>query len=261
MRRKEIKSLAFFRDLGGIKTTDNKVVKKGLLYRSSEIKNVSKKDLDDLINEYHVSSCIDLRTDEEVSLNPDELRDRVSYHHIPLVSNEDNPAVTKDTRIDILKMRMKEEGGMKGHITRLYRLLATDQKAIDGYKEVFKVLLNEEGVIYHCTQGKDRTGLISAFILSSLGVDKETIINDYLRYNKYHRLKRFWIFAGMSIVFLPFKAAMNLNYALVARRVFIEAAFEEIEKRYSDVLTFLKKAVGLTDENLEALKGKYLQNA
>ena len=159
-------------------------------------------------------------------------------------------------------MRMKEEGGMKGHITRLYRLLATNPQSIEGFKKIFDIFLNSDGpFIYHCTQGKDRTGLLSAFILIALGVDKETIINDYLLFNRFHRWKRFWIFVGMSIIFFPFKAARNLNYALVARRTFIGAAFEEMENLCGDLLSYLKNVIGLTDENIMTLRKKYLISA
>ena len=263
MRRKEIKSLAFFRDLGGIKTEDGHVTKDGVLFRSSEIKNITASDLEEMINDYHIDTCIDLRTDDEISLAPDELKDIIDYRHIPLVSNEDNPAVTKDTRIDILKMRMKEEGGMKGHIIRLYRLLVNNPQSIEGYKKIFRLLLEKESgaAIYHCTQGKDRTGLISVLTLLALGVDKETIIKDYLQYNRYHRFKRFWIFVGMNVIFLPIVYARNLNYALVARRVFIEAAFEEMDKNYGGPMNYLKNVIGLSEEDISLLRKKYLLNA
>ena len=113
MRRKEIKSLAYFRDLGGIKTADNHIVKKGVFFRTSEIKDLSQSDLEELVNDYQIRTCIDLRTEEEVERSPDELISKVEYVHVPLVSNEDNPAVTKETRI-------KNEDERRGRYERSY---------------------------------------------------------------------------------------------------------------------------------------------
>ena len=262
MRRKEIKSLAYFRDLGGIKTEDNKIVKTGLLFRSSETAEISAEDKKSLLEDYQLSICIDLRTPEEVEFSPDAFVNEIEYHHIPLLSNEENPAVTRKTRMAVLKRRMKE-GGMKAHISRLYRLLVNSKDSIAGFKKIFDILKRdkEETIIYHCTQGKDRTGLVSAFILAALGVDKETIINDYLQFNSYHRFKRFWIFVAMSIVFFPTRKATELNYALVSRRYYIEAAFEEIEKQYGNLIGFIKNAIGLSDNDISFLRNKYLVNS
>ena len=65
----------------------------------------------------------------------------------------------------------------------------------------------------------------------------------------------------MSIVYLPFKKARNLNYALVARRYFIEAAFEEMERQCGNLLSYLKEVIGLTDEKISILRQKYLISA
>ncbi len=261
MRRKEIKSLAFFRDLGGVLTKDNKVVKSGLLFRTSETKDLSPEDKKSLLEDYNLSVCIDLRTPEEVEISPDAFKDEIEYFHIPLLSNEENPAVTKETRVAVLKRRIRE-GGMKKHISQLYRRLINSADSIAGFRQIFDILKRdkEETIAYHCTQGKDRTGMVSAFILAALGVDKETIIKDYLTFNSFHRFKRFWIYVGMFIVFFPSKKATELNYALVARRYYIEAAFEEIEKQYGNLISFLKKAIGLSDNDLSFLRKKYLVN-
>ena len=259
--KSKYKSLAYFKDLGGIKTEDGHFVKKGVLFRSSELSKLTDEDLNSILNEEHIDICFDLRTDEEIGKAHDRIEDAVEYYHVPLLSDEDNPAVTKDNRIDILRMRMKEEGGMDNHITSIYRKIIVDDFSIEGTKKIFKIILNSNNkhVIYHCTQGKDRTGMVSALLLMALGVDKETIIADYLEFNKFHKRKRFWIFVGMTIVFFSFKTAKELDIALRTRRRFIEAAFEEIEKGWGNPINYLKKAIGLSDENIAELRLRYLE--
>ena len=50
------------------------------------------------------------------------------------------------------------------------------------YKKFFEILLDQNNgtILYHCSAGKDRTGVATALLLSALGVDRETVINDYL---------------------------------------------------------------------------------
>ena len=54
--------------------------------------------------------------------------------------------------------------------------------------EVLKVLAEaESGVLFHCTAGKDRTGVVSAIILMLCGVERETIVRDYVVSREYNR--------------------------------------------------------------------------
>ncbi|MBC8931267.1 tyrosine/lipid phosphatase LipA, partial [Escherichia coli] len=63
----------------------------------------------------------------------------------------------------------------------------TDETSIQAYKDFFDILLaNQDGsVLWHCTAGKDRAGFGTALVLSALGVDKNTVIDDYMLSNKY----------------------------------------------------------------------------
>ena len=260
---KIVKSLSYFRDLGGISNVDGDIVKPGLLFRTSELAKLSKAEKDILINDFHFGTVIDLRAPEEVTLSRDafENNEEVKYYHIALCDDEENPAVTKKNRIGILKRRLKEEGGMTGHLIRLYRLIIASERAQKGYRQVFDILLNnkdEKAIAYHCTQGKDRTGIVSALILIALGVSKETIIKDYMGFNKWHRMKRIWIYIGMAIVFFSIKKAHGLDAALKTKKKYIEAAFDEIEKSYGTPMDYLKNQIGLTDEDILKLRELYL---
>lgn len=71
-------------------------------------------------------------------------------------------------------------------------LLVTDPLCISRYRKLFSLLQNEENIplMFHCSAGKDRTGMAAALVLSSLGVDEETILDDYLLSNFYLADKR-----------------------------------------------------------------------
>ena len=262
--KKVIKSVAYFRDLGGIKNTDGEIVKPGVLYRTSELKKLSDDEKAIFLEDLKLGTVIDLRAPKEVSLAEDAFAnsDVVSYHHIALCNDEENPAITKKNRIGILKIRIKEDGGMTGHLIRLYRLIISSERSQKGFREIFDILLkNEEqkAIIWHCTQGKDRTGLVSALILFALGVSKETILKDYMRFNKWHRMKRVWIYMGMAIVFFSFRKAHGLDAALKTKKKYLLAAFDEIEQKYGSPMEYLKKQIGLTEEEILKLRQLYLQ--
>ena len=261
MKKKKhgLKSVKYFRDLGGIKVEDGREVKKGVLFRCCDFSKISKEDYD-YINQ-NIFAIIDLRTDDEIKTKPDVFEKSSYYHHVPLLSNGENPAVTRETRNEILKIRMSSEGGMKKHISDLYVKLVKNDMAKKNFKEVFNILLsNKDGglIAYHCTQGKDRTGMVSVLILLALGASKEDIVNDYLVYNKHNSGTRFWIKVGISTVLLSFKAARELNAALVARKRYIYSAFNAMEEEYGSAQNFLRQGIGLTEEEINKLKELYL---
>ena len=263
--RKVIKSLSYFRDLGGIKTVDGQIVKPNVLYRTSEDAKLIDEEIEILINDMNLGYCIDLRAPDEVSLSKDKFdgSDKINYYHIALCNDEENPAVTRKNRIGILKRRIKEDGGMTGHLIRLYRLIMSSPRAQEGFRQIFKILLNnddQKAVMYHCTQGKDRTGLVSVLILIALGVSKETIIKDYMAFNKWHRMKRFWIYIGMVIVFFSFRKAHSLDACLKTKKKYIEAAFNEMETKYGSPMDYLKNVIGLSDDDILKLRKLYLTN-
>ncbi|MCR4911794.1 MAG: tyrosine-protein phosphatase [Bacilli bacterium] len=258
----KLKSLSYFRDLGGITTKDGNIVKKDVIFRCCDFTKISREDEELLRNNFY--ACIDLRAEDEVIMKPECFKDDSFYHHFPMLTNEENPAVTKETRTAILKRRMSEPGGMKGHITQLYRRIVNSERSRKYIKKIFNLLLNKdkEGIVaYHCTQGKDRTGMVSVSILLALGVDKEDIIKDYLGYNKHERFKRFMIQVGITTWQLSFKTGRELNSALIAIKRYINAAFDEMDKLFGGSDGYLRTGLGLTDEDLAKLKKLYLNKA
>ena len=258
---KQIKNLAYIHDLGGTKTIDGKMIKPHLLYRSAHLTEINEKDVNRLSNELNIKHIIDLRTDEEIEHRSEEfVSKQIQYHHIPLLNQEVNPVVTKENRVQVLNDLIAGEGGMIGHITRLYKELVVSKMSIDGYKEIFDLLLNEndnDGFLIHCTQGKDRTGLAIALILTALGVSKDRIIKIYLSFNNRARLKRTAYFLGMNIIF-SLKQAIALNNTLVARKKYIEVAYQAINDSFGGIDNYIHNVIGLTDNDINKLKNKFL---
>jgi protein-tyrosine phosphatase len=109
--------------------------------------------------EQGVTTLVDLRSDEEVARKPCPLqnRDGFRYFHLPVTGGGDTPK-------------------SRAHLHETYRQMVDAQM-----DKILETILGAEGgVMYFCTAGKDRTGVVSAMLLHRLGVDKEIIVADYM---------------------------------------------------------------------------------
>ena len=178
------------RDLGGI---GGGIVSKGLFLRSGKLSILSKDEVTGLCNKYGIKCVIDLRTAVESAEFPDPLPDGVEYVQIPLLKDA-AVGITRETGSDpmtILKNLRKQPEKLKAMIPdfkALYTDIVTDEFSraqLD--KVVFRLRENaDKGIctLFHCTAGKDRTGIVSMALLKSYGVGDGEIIKDYLRTNR-----------------------------------------------------------------------------
>lgn len=248
-----------FRDLGGIPTTDGKSVCYGKLYRSGHLGKIKPEVAEKLRDKKGLRTVIDLRAPAELSHKRDIVPEGVDYLHIPPLTDEQNPAVTRHTGPSILKKIMKVDGGARTYLADTYRTMISSESALEALREFFDVLLEDDGaVLWHCTQGKDRTGVAAAAILLALGVDRDEIMRDYMRTNRTCFLKNFWIFIGVVLVTLSIRKAHNLNLLLSSRRSFLNAAFDEIDRVWNGTEGFLHNALKLSDEDISELREIYL---
>lgn len=103
----------------------------------------------------------------------------VEYLHIPLF---------KESMIGISHERSTQEMGMMlPDMANLYRNIVTDEFSVAQIKKVMEIVNDNSrdgAVLWHCTEGKDRCGIISALFLLSKGIDKDTVMLDYLKTNE-----------------------------------------------------------------------------
>ena len=248
-----------FRDLGGIPTTDGKSVCYGKLYRSGHLGKIKPKVAEKLRDKKGLRTVIDLRAPAELSHKRDIVPEGVDYLHIPPLTDEQNPAVTRHTGPSILKKIMKVDGGARTYLADTYRTMISSEESLEAFREFFDVLLEDDGaVLWHCTQGKDRTGVVAAAILLALGVDRDAIMRDYMKTNRSCRFKNFWIFIGVVLVTFSVRKARNLNLLLSSRRDFMRAAFDEIDRVWGGTDGFLREALKLSDTDIHNLREIYL---
>ncbi|WP_336771258.1 tyrosine-protein phosphatase [Paenibacillus sp. MMO-58] len=150
------------RDLGGYETNDGQITQWGRLYRADGLHRLTDAD-QRLIMDRNVRLIVDLRHEQELEKDPNVFaasRDLI-YRHVSLI-NPATPDVTQVQSLGELYVDMLEHS--QSQLREVFGHLAQN---------------TEEASMYHCTAGKDRTGVISALLLDTVQVPNNTIINDY----------------------------------------------------------------------------------
>ena len=127
---------------------------------------------------------------------------------------------------------------------------------VSAYTTVFSHLLDtDRGFLIHCSAGKDRTGFGAAIIQLMLGVDRETVFHDYLVSNQATELfERMWPRIQAQGVNIDEASARVMAGV---RREYLEGALEEVDTHFGGVDGY-REAAGLTAQDLETLKARYL---
>ena len=240
---KEI-SLLNFRELGGIKTMDGRQIKEHCFYRGpaflQERLTEDDKTILDSIGFKHI---IDFRGyDESGEKSPVYVPKGAQYHHLP--------AITKNDRVksDDLNTISKEGANLiEEWLVMIYKQLPFENPA---YKQIFEwVKAGETPIYFHCSAGKDRTGVFAALLEALLGVDEEKIYHDYLIshdiYLKF-RVEQFH------------KDPSEIRRPSLCFREWLEGTHDVILAKYHDYDTFFKEEYGLTHQDIEMIRNHYL---
>jgi protein-tyrosine phosphatase len=232
-----------FRDVGGYKTTSGKQVKWGKVYRSADISRLTENDLG-LLKARRIYTVVDLRETAESKKAPDRLLPNSDY--ILCSVTEDVTDWTK---------QMQQISSGDSMMVAFYSKTETLGKK---YKPMFQKLLmlpDTSSILYHCSAGKDRTGIGTALFLYTLGVPMETIVQDYLASNIYRQQeneKLVRILTQNTNV----KEAVARDMAS-AKSTYLEATFKSINQQYGSIENFLKEELGIDKKEIKKLKKKY----
>lgn len=166
-----------FRDMGGVFSENGKLVGWNRLYRSDKFNGTMSEEWD-LMRRVGINIILDIRSGDEVKTSPDNCPEDFRYIHLPLV--EENLSFFNISSPDMQAFAKSVEDGYKNMVIAHGDKIAEIVNAIAD--------LTEEGaVVFHCTSGKDRTGIVAAVIYRLLGVCTEDIVADYqtsYTYNK-----------------------------------------------------------------------------
>ncbi|MBM6940730.1 tyrosine-protein phosphatase [Limosilactobacillus coleohominis] len=245
-----------FRDLGGYKTTTGQIVKWGHIFRADKLDRLSKDDQAKLI-QLNIKFDIDLRSKEEIRVSPDRLPDQVQYLFNPVFAQDVTDSSKNVDHLD-QSLQTDPQAGLQ-HIQNVYHEMATSNAAAAAFQVIFKHLLsNDGGIVFHCTAGKDRTGMSAYLILRALGVDEKVAKKDYLLTNT--ALKNF--LNGQQAMLRAANKPQTLidNYTALwtAHSSYLSSALSAIKDHYQDVYHYLTEAVGLSRNDIIDLRKLYL---
>lgn len=235
-----------FRDLGGYATRDGRQVKWGKIYRSADISKLSDKDVE-ILSSLNIKMVCDLRGEKEAAASPD--KQIPGADRILLAAGSENVGVGNFTKY--LTTSPRADSMIRSFYTRTDHLTAK-------YKPMFDQLLSLEedrALMFHCTAGKDRTGVGAALILYALGVSEEDIITDYELTNEYRKALNERTIKLMTSQGVPENAA---RIVMAAKKEYLKAAFESIAAKYGSLDNFLTHEIGLGAEQWIRLKSKFL---
>ena len=244
--------MAYFRDLGGTPTMDGKHVLPNRLLCSGCLTRVGRLARRRLA-QHGLVKIVDLRTDTEIADRPDCDLDGVAKVHIP-VFEERIVGISREKDANYMAMLRAMTP-----IEDLYRSMVTDPYCLSQFDRILHdVMEGDMAVLYHCTAGKDRTGLVTLFLLTLLGVDRAEIMRVYLGVNR--RQKRV-AFATASLVFLlsfdPKLVRKDYDY-FIAKSSYLSSAIDTIESRFGSMEDFLRDTLHVTDAQRDAFRARVL---
>lgn len=232
-----------FRDLGGMKTTDGRFVKWGRVFRSDDLSNLTDADLK-YLSSIPIISVVDFRSEQEINKAPDRIPESAHKDYKLSITPGNLSAPSDSGAIDLSMLKSMD---MDSIMISINIQLVTDESSIRMYKRFFDLLEDKSKIplLFHCTAGKDRTGMGAALFLLALGVDEETVMEDYLLSNQYIKAK----FADMIAKYPAFAPMAGVDAK------YLHAGIDQIKKDHGTVENYLKNVL---DVNINVLQEMYL---
>ncbi|MGW4534929.1 tyrosine-protein phosphatase [Nocardia sp. NPDC004340] len=225
-----------FRDIGGYRTTDGHTVRSGVVFRTNRIDKLTDADLAKLVTA-GVTLDVDLRNGSERSSAPDRVPTGATYKVADVVSFDSGIGFHELPPITL--GRAVIDGLINGSSNMGLSIQYPFMVNFHGSDVAFGTLLrsiagNTGATMYHCMDGKDRTGWATAVLLTLLGVPRDVVNADFLASNTE----------------LGNPDAVELSW--------LHAAFAEVDRLYGSVDKYVREGLGLDQATIDALRAKLL---
>lgn len=243
------------RELGGLPTDDGRAVRRGLFFRGSALTGLSERERA-LVDDMGLRYMLDLRAAGEASGREDYLAEGTDYQRIGGMRFEDGSEVDFSpeaiAKFEQMDPQIFEDGSF---MERLYVNMAFENPALQAL--VAHVAAGEVPVYFHCTAGKDRTGVSALVICLLLGVTHEAIMGDFLLTNEY----RWSIIEAVADTMPPDTPPEIIERWQKANGVSesdLLAVMRAIDERYGGVEAYFRCEYGLDAGAIAALRDRYL---
>ncbi len=236
-----------FRDLGGYETQDGRRVRWRRIFRSNHLGKLTDDDLA-VLHGIGLRKVIDFRSQGEIDrAERCRLADRanVDLHLLPI-----DPGISPR-----LKERIKAGDTVstleaQAVICEIYRRYIHQWS--ENFRSLFAHLINEgTPLVFHCSAGKDRTGVAAALILTALGVPRDVITEDYLL------TRQHWKIDPTTAAGLPAQLAAVLTSV---DESFLASAFAAIDEDFGGIGNYLRERLDVDAAGLARLHTLYLED-
>ncbi|KPG68592.1 tyrosine-protein phosphatase [Enterococcus sp. RIT-PI-f] len=243
----ELEQAVNVRELGGYQTKYGRLIKEKKLIRSAAISDLTKADQVKLA-EYGVNQVVDFRSLDESRAQPDQAIEGAKEVFLPIFQ-EDETMVSLSP--ESLKKRLDDGEDAEEQMKKVYRHFVESPYACKQYRQFFDQIIENApstgATLFHCTAGKDRTGFGAFLLLHVLGVDADTIKQDYLATNRY-------LGPMLKAKFEPMAKDLGddllnaISVLMRAEESFLDESLTTIKARYGSVDHYIEKGLGLRKE-------------
>ena len=232
-----------FRDMGGLETPYGKL-KSGKLFRTGALYPKCKAD-EEYIESMHLDAVVDFRTPNEVADKPDAVPKGAEYIHA-MVFEVDAPGIstTSGTIKDVFKMSEQDDSFM-----------AYSKE----YDKLFALMDEGKTIDFHCTAGKDRTGIAAMLIELSFGRTFYECKAEYLASNDYRARENKKVSTLLKLMGVKRHVREFVDEVLRTHERLFEIAKRSILDKYASVDEFLEQEHGITAERRARWIETYIQ--
>lgn len=245
------------RELGGYETEDGRHVRWHKLMRSGHLGELSEAD-EETLRIAGLRQVVDLREEAETIVVPDRSMRGVHAHHMSVYpfTNQlpQNVGLARIARLNRAGLSLAGQ---------TYAQMLTDPHAIGVWQRLFAVLLKNrrahQAVLFHCTAGKDRTGVAAFLILNALGVKRTAVLQDYMLTNLTFSSLSPLELNGLLVPGQDAALANELNKQLMVSEQDFKVMELTVRLMAGDFMTYLTNIVGITPRQVERLRELYLE--
>lgn len=237
-----------FRDIGGYYTKDGKQIRHGLFYRSAPLMNLTLQQ-QEYLDSLQIKTIFDLRSTMEVMGNEDYIPKGATYVHASGIQGME--ADMMNGNFDFAQLLKQVDAQMlKGFIENIYKELPIQNPAYHSMMQA--ILAQETPLLFHCSAGKDRTGFAAALILLILGVDEETVMQDYLLSNELRKEANYEVFQNVQ------KQQSDMEALMLVYPQYLSLSFEKIKEVYGSFDNYIQQEFGIDETKRMLLKERCL---
>ena len=253
MELKDVRKEMNLRELGGYPVYGGKQIRHGVFWRCGSLSYFNEEETD-FIRSLGIRSLFDFRSDYERGLSPDPEIPGAGVFNLSALTDRSGKEI--DLSPEGMQKRAKR-GKPQNFLEVMYGGLPFSP----AYQVMFREIeAGNAPVLFHCTAGKDRTGIAAALIMLALGVNEETVLDDYEKTNEYRQavIERFLENRADVLKDHPEFREQLVAYEGVLRssaRYSLDCILEE----YGNYDVYFTDCFGLDEERRERLREMYTE--